>query len=194
MPQLDKQYETKTKALEQYIKQLHEREKQKSRETQLLFLLLLLGLIGLYCVYNHSQPTTPNYSDYNIQWKDISAASEQAAPVVRPVNLFAKNSSHSETLSTNTMQTLKIGGELEAYLPVRFTVDSFDEAARYMLDLGNGQRRELRQKSFSYIYRQAGRYPVQLSIEYQGETRVIYSGKLHISNTIEIAEGAEQEI
>jgi len=192
MTQIYKQRETNTKKLEQYIKDLHRKEKQKKRENRLLFFLSMLGLLGLYFLYSYSQPTTPNYSDYNIQWKDISAAKGNAMPRVYQVNQFSKASSHYE--NTNSIPALMIMGEQEAHLPITFKVDSFDDTARYILDLGNGQTKILNAKQCSFIYRKPGHYPVKLKVQYQGQTRNIYSGLLQIKSTIEIAEGAEIEI
>jgi len=148
MAKVYKLRETKAKKLEQYIKDLHQKEKQKKRENRLLFLLCMLGLLGLYFVYSYSQPTTPNYSDYNIQWKDISAAAVNATP--RAFQVKQTSSSQSKYDNTNSRHSLKIMGEQEAHLPITFQVDSFDDSARYILDLGNGKTKILNSKQCSY--------------------------------------------
>ena len=192
MTKIYKLSETNPKKLEQYIKDLHRKEKQKKRENRLLFFLCMLGLLGLYFLYNFSKPITPNYSDYNIQWKDISAASINTGARVHQVNYFSSNSSQYD--DKNVIPSLKIMGEQEAHLPITFQLDSFDAAARYTLDLGNGQTKVLSSKQCSFTYRKPGQYPIKLKVQYKGQSRNIYSGLLQIKSTIEIAEGAEIEI
>jgi hypothetical protein len=85
---------------------------------------------------------------------------------------------------------LSISGKQEQHRPVSFNITTFNEHVRYVLDLGNGERKEVRHAQTSYIYRESGAFRVKLIALHRNEEKVIFSDMIYINPGADIADRA----
>lgn len=82
---------------------------------------------------------------------------------------------------------LLIDGAMERGVPVRFTIPAYNDQVRYVLELGNGIRREMTEPQTEYTYRRSGTYKVRLMAEYQGSEKLLHAETLYIGENSEVA-------
>ncbi len=82
---------------------------------------------------------------------------------------------------------LEISGPMEQDVPVHFRISTFNEQVRYVLDLGNGARREFAGEDLRYTYRESGAFRVRLIAQYNGGEKLLVAKTVHISGSQELA-------
>lgn len=109
----------------------------------------------------------------------------------QPSDLSSGSSKHSYTALAETPTPsdsyLFIDGAMEQGVPVRFTIPAYNEQVRYVLELGNGVRREMTEPQTDYVYRRSGTYKVKLMAEYQGSEKLLHAETLYIGENSEVA-------
>ena len=196
MRELDKHLEVNTCELEAYIAELKADQKSKSREKIFQFLLILIGIFGFFYVINSaiagpltkietnktsvfassrydSPPTNVNISPVVTQEaKSLEATEKKTA--------FTRNSIHHQ---------LSIKGAKEAKEKLQFTIHSYNDKAKYSLDLGNGLVKSIANKSFSYTYQEAGDYQIKLEVKFENQSATIYEDRISIAAATETSFG-----
>jgi hypothetical protein len=134
--------------------------KNNGIENSMLSILFLAGTIGVFYIMKH-----PDQSQ-------------------------EKNGLHHETyLSPDSNHAyLDISDQKEQHLPVSFVISTYNEHVHYVLDLGNGERKEVRDAQTSYIYRKSGAYRVKLIARHRNEEKVLFSDMIYINPGDDLAD------
>lgn len=138
-------------------------KKSSGIENSMLFILFIAGLLGAF--YFLRQPSDLHNGASNQQYASLNY-SEQQAP---------------------TDSYLFIDGAMEQGVPVRFSIPAYNELVRYVLDLGNGVRREMNGPETDYVYRRSGAYKVKLMALYQNSEKLLHAETLYIGENSEVA-------
>lgn len=129
-------------------------------ENTILLMLLLIGGIGLLLHYNNKTAETNN--DFEI---------------VLLQNGLSDASSHEQSLQ----KTMKISGPQEVGLPLDFEINNPIAGTHYFLELGNGKSMKVTKSNNSYTYPQPGYYDVKLIAVNNGQSTVMQSTKIRIT-------------
>lgn len=136
-------------------------------ENSLLSILFIGGIIGVF---------------HFLQSPDASKSGHYDSPANNAT--LTSNYRNAENLAY-----LQIEGAMEQNVPIHFTVVSYNEKVQYFLDFGDGVRRQLKQATMRYSYRESGAFRVKLIAVYQGSEKVLHAETLYISRTSELADG-----
>jgi hypothetical protein len=141
--------------------------KNKNTENILLLALVVFGLAGAYFMLGGKDSTTD-------------------AAALPPIAVSADYSSYAAPTSTlrdkNPKQHLSIAGNMHTGNSLQFAIESFNENAEYILELGNGTTKVLKEKDFYFTYDTPGNYKVKLSVKYNDKTRVLFAESIFIDS------------
>ncbi len=87
-----------------------------------------------------------------------------------------------ESLDVPPTFAVDIAGPREVGSTLNFTIENYDENMTYMLDFGNGYRKEV-ERSFSYVYRTTGQFRLRLIATNAQGSSSIYNKSLSISRS-----------
>lgn len=138
-------------------------KKSSGIENSMLSILFIAGLLGAF--YFLRQPSEMREGAPGQEYASVAYQEQQAT----------------------TDAYLFINGAMEQGVPIRFTIPAYNEQVRYVLDLGNGVRREMTEPETDYIYRRSGTYKVKLMAEYQGSEKLLHAETLYIGENSEVA-------
>lgn len=138
-------------------------------ENSMLSILFIAGLLGV--IYFLRQPG----SDLN---RDHQKASEMSA--------FSAESSQSE-LEGRIKEYLDITGPMEQDVPLRFRIMAYNKQVSYILDPGDGRRKEFKDAEMRHTYKNTGAYRVKLIARYGGGEKLLYAETIYISRNSELA-------
>ncbi len=144
-----------------------------------IIILIALGCAGLFLYYNILSPKKTHVPHSGITANTNIVADEQEHHSVPETKV-----EHSQLL---------IEGHREAGELITFTIDNYDKKASYIIDFGNGTRKEVKNKKITYSYNRSGNYEVKLSVGYKNEAPVEFSKKIYIDESIEVSESAYEE-
>ena len=82
---------------------------------------------------------------------------------------------------------------MEAGQQLSFSIESFNDKAKYELHLGNGEILHPIATSVKYTYKRPGNYHIQLFVNYEGKSVNLFSEHIQIAKAIVIAPDANQE-
>ena len=159
----------------------------RSKRTEQFFVILLIivGVLGAIYTFNFGFTSSLSKATSKIT-KNISSPVLQAStPTV----------AHQENIPEKiVMETqVQIVGEKEANQRMKFTIESFNNNAKYDLIMGDGEVLHPSHKTIEYTYQKPGRYHVQLKVNYNGKSESIFSKDIEIMESIAIAPNAHQE-
>lgn len=108
-------------------------------------------------------------------------------------NLMDQQSQRQEADTLNRLQpfVVDVAGRREAGERLVFTIEGYDPEVRYMLDFGNGQRREADERT-TYRYPLSGNFKVTLFAT-KGEASSLYSKRFRITAASKVAEETERQ-
>ena len=154
---------------------------QKSPTGDGLFTLILiaLGTLGLY----HVGSTYEQPSVYNTNISPSSQDNSFKYTVGSPKKMSAQQDSNTKKTYSNQ---LIVSGKPQVSSKLAFTIDSFDKNVRYLIDLGNGDLIEPREKPVHYEYPVSGSYLVELIATYKGQETTLYSDFVDVYNSVEL--------
>lgn len=139
-------------------------KKSSGIENSMLSILFIAGLLGAF--YFLRQPSESSSSSSQSEYTALALTAETPTP---------------------SDSYLFIDGAMERGIPVRFTIPAYNEQVRYVLELGNGVRREMTEPQTDYVYRRSGTYKVKLMAEYQGSEKLLHAETLYIGENSEVA-------
>lgn len=141
--------------------------KQKNSENIILVALVIFGIAGAYFMLG-------------------GKSSENGSAEQPPIAISSDYSSYAAPTSTlrdsNQKQHLSIAGNLHTGQPLQFAIESFNEKAEYVLELGNGKTKVLKEKEFYFTYDTPGNYKVKLSVKYNDKTKVLFAESIFIDS------------
>lgn len=141
--------------------------RNKNFENILLIALVIFGIAGAYFML----------SDKN------AVGSDEKQPPIAVVSDYSSYAAPTSTIADKKQkQHLNIAGNLASGQPLQFEIESFNENAEYILELGNGNTKVLKEKEFYFTYQTPGNYKVKLSVKYNGKTRVLFAESIFIDS------------
>ena len=163
----------------------------KKTEEFFVILLIIVGFLGAIYTFNFGFTSSLSKATCKIT-KNMSSPVLQAGI---PTVAYQENTSNK--IVTETQQVIKtqvrIVGEKEVNQKMKFTIESFDKKAKYDLIMGDGEILHPNYKTIEYEYKKPGNYHVQLKVNYNGESKSIFSEDIEILETIAIAPNAHRE-
>jgi len=154
-------------------------KKSPSGDGLLTLILIALGTLGLY----HVGSTYEQPSVYNTNISPSSHYNNFNYSTVTPT----KVSSQKDTDTHKTyLNQLIISGKPQVDSKLAFTIDSYDNSVSYLIDLGNGDFIEPREKTVYYEYPVSGSYLVEMVATYKGQESVLYSDFIDVYNSVEL--------
>jgi len=133
-------------------------KKSPSGDGLLTLILIALGTLGLY----HVGSTYEQPSVYNTN--------------ISP-------SSHYNNFNYSTVTPTKVSSQKDTDT---HKIDSYDNSVSYLIDLGNGDFIEPREKTVYYEYPVSGSYLVEMVATYKGQESVLYSDFIDVYNSVEL--------
>lgn len=149
----------------------------------LLLIVLLLGISGLVFLLNMKKEPV------------LITEKEKALPELpqKKIENPIKNSIPTETIEINNQTSnakLNIKGELEVGQPLQFSISNLEQNVDYIIDFGNGTKKNINSPNISYAYSKSGKYSVSIKAIYNGQTKIVDSKIINIANEIEIVQKA----
>ncbi len=159
----------------------------RSKKTEQFFVILLIivGMLGAFYTFNFGFQSSLSKASNRIT-KNLSSPVLQANIQTVVLN---ENTSGKKAAQTQ----VQIVGEKEANQKIKFTIESFDNKARYNLNMGDGVILHPTNNSIVYKYPKPGNYQVQLEVSYNGKSERIFSEDIQILESIAVAPKAHQE-
>ena len=160
----------------------------RSTETEkfIVILLIALGVSGAIYMFNVGFKSSLS-----------KATSQITRNISTPIPVFETNMASPLQEKKNdklfTATQVEIFGEKEAKQNLKFTIDSYDEKAKYDLIMGDGMVLHPKNKTIEYAYEKPGSYHIQLKVNYNGKSEKIFDKDIHILETIAVAPGAHRE-
>ncbi len=154
-------------------------QKSPTGDGLLTLILIALGTLGLYhvgstyeqpSVYNTNISPSTHYNNFNYAVGSPKKMSNQ------------EDFNNKKTYSNQ----LIISGKPEVSSKLSFTIDSFDKNVSYLIDLGNGDFIEARNKTVHYDFPVSGSYLVELIATYKGQETILYSDFVDVYNSVEL--------
>ena len=168
MPEFESDYSPRSKKTEQFF----------------VILLIIVGISGALYTFNFGFQSS--LSKANRITKNLSSPAFQ---VNTNSVVLHKNTPEKRTAQTQVL----IVGEKEANQKIEFTIESFDNKARYDLNMGNGVILHPTESSIVYKYPKPGNYQVELEVSYNGKSERIFTEDIEILESIAVAPKAHQE-
>jgi FlaG/FlaF family flagellin (archaellin) len=159
----------------------------RSSETEkiIVILLIALGVAGVFYTFNVGFKSSLSKATSQIT-RNVSSPVAAASFVAIPQHEYNSGKIIKET-------QVQIVGEKEANQSIQFTIDSYDEKAKYDLIMGDGNVLHPKNKTVDYTYENPGSYHIQLKVNYNGKSERIFSEDIQILESIVVAPSAHQE-
>ncbi len=167
--------------LEQYMRELKHKERNKLREVIMQLLILVIGVVGLSFVLQGNDSESSDINNYQDTVLEVQSSKEI------PQATLAQTSSTLFQLPKKKT-SLNIQGQQETYQPIKFTVNGFDKKAKYYIDYGDGEVERLRQRSIEYVYGRSGFYTVEVFAVYKKEKALVAKKEIAIADSPEMIE------
>ncbi len=201
------QNQTTSGKFDQYLAQIESRERNKRRRYQIAGILgaiVLVGCIGFWFI-REDQPLElrqfqANSLDYTTV-KNLFETKPGEIVVAHPAigvdtiyspedylslrglldQLEAKSIQSSEPMEVEVPPTfaVDIAGSREVGSTLVFSIENYDESLTYLIDFGNGYRREVNQR-MTYTYRSPGNYRLRLIATNDQGSSSIYNKSIRI--------------
>ena len=136
-------------------------------EKLLLMLIAILGIIGSCYVFTNSSNSNNNPNYHNLSIVAASAA-----------NFDAKSTAVGEKFK----DYIKIEGKKRIGEMLTFKFKKDRKAARYVMDMGNGERVIITADEFPYTFSKAGKYILELKTINRGLISTIATKELKIKD------------
>lgn len=200
--------ETSPTRFDAYLAQIESRERNKRRRYQVAGILGLILLLGGFSFWyytpakdpeiRHYEASSLNYSMVKNLFDNEGGEIVVAHPAIGEDTIYSAEDYLSlrgllDELETNNINqtsndqidvpptfAVDIAGSREAGSPLIFSIENFDSDLTYMIDFGNGYRRELG-KSISYSYRRGGNYRLRLIATNEQGSSSIYNKSIRIA-------------
>lgn len=200
--------ETSPNRFDAYLAQIESRERSKRRRYQLSAVLGLVFLIGGFSLWylapvkeselRHYEASSLNYSMVKNLFDNQEGEIVVAHPAIGVDTIYSAedylslrglldeleinqvNQSSETTLDVPPTFAVDIAGSREAGASLIFSIENYDENLTYLIDFGNGYRREV-QNSITYSYRQAGNFRLRLIATNEQGSSSIYNKSIRIN-------------
>ena len=150
----------------------------------LLLIVLLLGIAGLvFLLSMKKEPVLVTEKE-----KALPIISEKPADRLSTAIIETSSVENNNIKSSNT--SLFIKGEHEVGLPLSISVNNLEKDVNYVIDFGNGTKKNLTSSTINYAYNRPGKYVVSIKAIYQGQSKVIDSQSISIADEIQIVQKA----
>ena len=193
-----------------YLAQLESRERKKRRRYQvaaLLGLLIAFGGLAFWYIQPSEQSELRRYEASSLNYsmvKNLFDSESGEILVAHPAIGVDTISSPEDYLSLKglldqleqesfTVQSddladvpptyaVDIAGSREAGANLIFSIENYDTDLTYLIDFGNGYRREI-QRSITYAYKRSGNYRIRLIATNESGSSSIYNKSIRITGT-----------
>lgn len=190
-----------------YLAQLESRERKKRRRYQiaaLLGLLILCGGVAAWYIQPSEQSELRRYEASSLNYsmvKNLFDSESGEILVAHPAIGVDTISSPEDYLSLKGLLdqleqesfpvqndeladipptfAVDIAGSREAGSNLIFSIENYDSDLTYLIDFGNGYRREIK-RSMSYAYKRSGNYRIRLIATNEGGSSSIYNKSIRI--------------
>ncbi len=201
--------ENSSNKFDAYLAQIESRERSKRRRYQIsapLGVLLLIGGISFWLYtpakdaeLRHYEASALNYSMVKNLFDNQEGEIVVAHPMIGTDTIYSAEDYLSfrglvEELETNQVNqsgeididvpptyAVDIAGSREAGASLIFSIENYDENLTYMIDFGNGYRREV-ESSITYAYRRPGNFRLRLIATNDQGSSSIYNKSIRINS------------
>lgn len=201
--------ETSSNKFDAYLAQIESRERSKRRRYQISAVLGVLLLIGGFSFWlytptkdaelRHYEASSLNYSMVKNLFDDQGGEIVVAHPMIGEDTIYSAedylslkglldelemnstNQSGETTIDVPPTYAVDIAGTREAGSSLIFSIENYDESLTYMIDFGNGYRREL-ENSITYSYRRPGNFRLRLIATNEQGSSSIYNKSIRINS------------
>ena len=142
-------------------------ERENLQNTALFYLFLLIGVgIMLYFFF----------------MPDTRARSQTVVPTDYKESSIDSNSAPSPVphFAADWVKVKGALGEYETNVPIRFTMEDFDERRTYWFSFGDGSRVSCRNGKVEHTYSRPGKYKVKVYLEKDGAMDLIWSKQMTV--------------
>lgn len=201
--------ETSSNKFDAYLAQIESRERSKRRRYQIsavLGVLLLIGGVSFWLYtptkdaeLRHYEASSLNYSMVKNLFDNQGGEIVVAHPMIGEDTIYSAEDYLSlkgllEELEMNSISqpgeaaidvpptyAVDIAGSREAGASLIFSIENYDESLTYMIDFGNGYRREV-ENSITYSYRRPGNFRLRLIATNEQGSSSIYNKSIRINS------------
>lgn len=202
--------ETSSNKFDAYLAQIESRERSKRRRYQIsaaLGILLLIGGVSLWLYtpaedseLRQYEASSLNYSMVKNLFDNGGGEFVVAHPAIGVVDTIYSaeeylslrglldelevnniNQSGETAIDVPPTYAVDIAGSREAGASLLFSIENYDESLTYMIDFGNGYRREV-ENSITYSYRSSGNYRLRLIATNEQGSSSIYNKSIKINS------------
>ena len=144
----------------------------------LLGLVLLIGIVGFFMAFTSPKDTVYNNSSLENSFSNGTSSLASSSYQNRP--------NSQRAISFDMEKQFEIKGFKEVGEALDFRLENFqpNTGVTFTIHFGNGQTKEITEKSTWYHYSKSGNYQVKITANYEGATKEVYKEKIFIDNAI----------